>query len=361
MSLRVSYKKQAALGIMLILIILLVIEITARVYDYYYPNCRFIKSEVYSNIDFDLKRRICVENDKLRWNDSPSYLIPNQHYSTINVNSHGFRGEEITKEKSDSTYRIFVIGGSTTFGVGSTADTTTIPGFLQKKFDTMTIGKHIEVVNAGIPKAYSFTEANYIRDKLLDYSPDLLIIYDGWNDIEHNFHDYNKEENKLGETIIRELKRSEYVTANVILKLYFNAKHDSVSKIEFDDSFIDNKVEMWKNVWKEICEVGNDENVDVMIILQPLVGSGKKPLTEEELQHYEHFDHSKLLYNYEKYADAAIQLESSCDKTVDLRGAFDSYSNMIYFDGGHTNDLGNEIIAQKMFELSIPIIMNKLS
>jgi hypothetical protein len=360
MSVRVSYKKQAVVGIMLLLTILLVTEITARIYDYYYPNCRFLKSEVYTNVDFDLKRRICVENDKLLWNNSPLYLIPNQHYSTININSQGFRGEEITKEKPNDTYRIFVIGGSTTFGVGSTSDDTTMPGFLQKKISELTFEKHVEVINAGIPAAYSFTETNYIKNKILDYSPDLLIIYDGWNDIGLDFRDYGADSNELGQKIIREIKRSEYITANVILKWYFNNKYDTTKKIQFDDSFIDKKVEKWKNSWEEICKIGDENNINVIITLQPIVGSGNKPLSSEERDYYEHYGHLDLLIHYEKYANALIELNSTCT-TADLRYVFDNYSQTIYYDSGHVNDFGNEIIAQKIFELIMPTISYNVS
>ena len=50
------------------------------------------------------------------------------------INEHGFRGPEIAKEKPVNTFRVFLVGTSTTFGSGSD-DKTQIFSVLQKKFD----------------------------------------------------------------------------------------------------------------------------------------------------------------------------------------------------------------------------------
>ena len=186
MSVQVSYKKQFVFGFILVLIILSVIEIGMKIYDYYEPNCRFIESDVYIGMSFEQKRDICNDNGKLVWNNNPLRLVPNQHFKTINVNSEGFRGSELQKNPD---YRIFMIGGSTTFGVGTT-DNTTIPSYFEQFVSNDFEKYNVEVINAGIPKAYSFTEKNLIKDKLLNYDPDLLIIYDGWNDLEHEYDQY---------------------------------------------------------------------------------------------------------------------------------------------------------------------------
>ena len=67
------------------------------------------------------------------------------------INSLGFRGAEFSKEKPLGTYRIFIVGGSTTFGTG-VENHNTIPSLLQNfysngKFDDI---KQIEVINTGI-------------------------------------------------------------------------------------------------------------------------------------------------------------------------------------------------------------------
>ena len=132
MSVQVSYKKQTIFFIILILVVLTALEITIRIYDYYDPNCNFVNSDVFSEVDENLKLQICRDNVSLKWEINPLLLIPNQNLDTITVNSDGFRGNELS---SNPDYRIFVIGGSTTFGVGATSDSKTIPYFLQEKMN----------------------------------------------------------------------------------------------------------------------------------------------------------------------------------------------------------------------------------
>jgi len=56
-------------------------------------------------------------------------------------------------------------------------------------------------------------------------------------------------------------------------------------------------------------------------------------------------------------ANALNRLDSSCTKTADLRNIFDGIDKPIFYDVGHTNDLGNKLIAKKLFELSLPLVM----
>ena len=141
---------------MLLLVLLVAVEGLLRVYDYQNPSCLFLETEVFTNLDQDLKRSICWDNNNLKWSYDPYlHLEPNQHYVTINTNQDGFRGKEISLEKPLDTFRVFVVGGSTAFGVGSSSDSSTIPGYLQKQYD-FNSELNVEVINVGIPKAYSY-------------------------------------------------------------------------------------------------------------------------------------------------------------------------------------------------------------
>ena len=43
----------------------------------------------------------------------------------------------------------------------------------------------IHVVNAGVSDATSNSEKILVTKKILDFDPDLIIVYDGWNDSWH--------------------------------------------------------------------------------------------------------------------------------------------------------------------------------
>jgi len=354
MSVQVSYKKQITFFILLILISLTIFEIVVRVYDHSFPNCSFLQSEVYDDVNNELKKDICRDNNSLKWTTEPLRLIPNQNLNTINVNSDGFRGNEL---KKDIDYRIFVIGGSTTFGVGATSDSTTIPFFLQEKINEKFTDKNIEVINAGIPQAYSFTEINLIKEKISTHNPDMLIIYDGWNDLEQDFKSYGLgTDPSFLDKIVRLIGKSDYVTPKVLLTYYFDLKHDNTEVIKFDNSEINEKITLWKNNWKGICDLEVENNFKVIITLQPLVGTGNKILTSEELVYFKKFDGENKIENYNLYLNALNELNSECTGTFNLQNSFDNTSKTIFYDFGHVGDYGNNLIAEDIFKKIIPYI-----
>jgi len=82
--------------------------------------------------------------------------------------------------KPDSTFRIFCLGGSTTAGfpysfVGSFST------FLRDRLKTMFPDKRIEVVNLGVTATNSYTVLDVAKE-LVDYQPDLFLVYDGHNE-----------------------------------------------------------------------------------------------------------------------------------------------------------------------------------
>lgn len=311
MSVQVSYKKQLVFATLLLIIILVLIEGVAKIWWHSIENCAFENSDVYADLPQSLKRQMCVESYQVQF--SPSRIEPNQNFQTININSFGFRGKEITLEKPENTFRIFTVGGSTMLGTGSTSDVTTIPGFLQQKFDETNLGTRIEVINAGVSGAWSQTETNYIKNSLLQFNPDLFIVYDGWN--------------------------------------------DAANLENIPDDEIPERVSQWITRWKEICDLSKQANFETIVTIQPLVGIGNKTLSKDEYEYSIKLQQTKIPQRLELFALALDKLDS-CTKTADLRRSFDGLDMPIYWDYGHMANAGNEIIANKIYDLSLSIIMN---
>ena len=231
----------------------------------------------------------------------------------ININNLGFRGDDFFKIKPDNTYRIFMVGGSTLFGTGATSDDTTIPGYLKNflKYD-----KHpydIEVINAGIQGADSYNELELIKNRLIDLSPDLVIVYDGWNDL-----------------------RAEYLPESI------------------------------SSNWNLMCKLGQQHNFNVIIIIQPIAGFSGKVLTETELEYLKNgknYDNEPLINSLKQYNLYAKNLQQSenCRNGIDLKTVFDKELETIYSDQGHVLDKGNEIITKVIHKELAHIIPLNLS
>lgn len=91
------------------------------------------------------------------------------------INSLGFRGPETTKAKPEGVLRIAAIGDSYTFGHGVGNDDTW-PANLQRALANE--GRRYEVLNFGIPAYDTEQEVRLLRDRVLAYEPDLVLL--GW-------------------------------------------------------------------------------------------------------------------------------------------------------------------------------------
>ena len=232
------------------------------------------------------------------------------------INSYGFRSEEFSKQKPNNTYRIFALGGSSTFGL-EVYDDETWPAYLQKKFDEIDLGVNIEVINAGISAANSGTERKLIEDRIVNFDPDLIIMYDGWNDAGYPIT-WNRPSPSLNESIQN---------------------------------------------WTTVCELGNKKGFDTIITIQPIIGTGDRVLTDHELKYLGNrtFDMKDLQRKLSNYVEFLPELNKVCTKAVDFRGIFDYAQEPVYVDWGHPSSIGYEIIAENVFVYALPVVLEKIN
>ena len=79
------------------------------------------------------------------------------------------------------------------------SNNSTIPSILQKMFDSAELNMDVEVINAGINGSNTTTELELIKSKLINYEPDLIIMYDGWNDLSADYSVLEKNANYASE------------------------------------------------------------------------------------------------------------------------------------------------------------------
>lgn len=101
----------------------------------------------------------------------------------VNINEEGFRNSDKGRTNlSDDGIKIYVFGGSTTFGYGI-EDAFTIPAHLQKRISNVYSDKKIRVFNFGRAYYYSTQELALLLQLLRKgYSFDIAIFIDGWNE-----------------------------------------------------------------------------------------------------------------------------------------------------------------------------------
>ncbi|MFC1523367.1 tetratricopeptide repeat protein [Thermodesulfobacteriota bacterium] len=90
-----------------------------------------------------------------------------------------FNYQEFPREKGPK-YRIFCLGGSATYG-RPYDDTTSFPGWLREFLNEAAPSKEWEVINAG-GMSYAGYRVAALMEELVDYQPDLFIVYTGHNE-----------------------------------------------------------------------------------------------------------------------------------------------------------------------------------
>lgn len=127
-------------------------------------------------------------------------LIPGARHVTrsarISVNSRGFRGREFEVPKPAGVYRIFALGGSTTFGYypSTTGDEWTYPALLEVQLNAVRAPdetSRYEVVNAGAPGYSVRSSIQNFAARILFYEPDMVIVYHNINDLSRYGHEQN--------------------------------------------------------------------------------------------------------------------------------------------------------------------------
>ncbi len=106
------------------------------------------------------------------WELNPGYTS-----DEFNINSHGYRGPELAREK---TFRIVCLGDSVTFG--QPGEKKTYPQVVQKEFANMDTALPVETINAGINGQFSYNMIFRIG-RIMKLKPDVILILAGWNDL----------------------------------------------------------------------------------------------------------------------------------------------------------------------------------
>lgn len=200
-------------------------------------------------------------------------LVKNQENSYWQINEQGFRDRDaLPTTKPQDEIRIFILGGSTAFGYGSSSNETAISDQLEtrlqqrlqqqkqapqiykpdvlpedeearaqalKKPSKLKSGNY-RVINAAVPGYASGNQLAQLALQVLPYKPDLIIVLDGYEDLILSSEETAAQVPQFNEELA---KKSDYVkvTTNKLLKpiedksYLVNVLQDTVLQVEIPD------------------------------------------------------------------------------------------------------------------------------
>ena len=127
-----------------------------------------------------------IEPKDLAWIPHPYltyYPTPNYRKGRTYHNSLGYRNAEFSLQKPAGVYRIVALGGSSTYDIRIEDNDLTFTAQLEKVLNDEYGYQNVEVINAGVPGFNSWEILINLEFRVLDLDPDLVIIYEGTNDV----------------------------------------------------------------------------------------------------------------------------------------------------------------------------------
>lgn len=289
----------------------------------------------------------------------------------ITFNKLGFRGK-IPGEKASNEFRIIVLGGSSVLhGVPLE---NSIPKQIEKLFNKNST-KDVKVYNWGVLAFNSSQELSLLVLEVLNYEPDMVIVYDGGNDVyipksyePRPGYPYNWRLYESGVNFLRRDAKVSQILALLfgksrILNMLFKKRlQQIITKIPKEPEIAQYLSEQWKREIAEgyisnlnkMCLVSRGAGIKFAAFLQPLiyykkplVGKEEKLLRDKEFQNY-------IQEIYREIQSGIITLETESQDSnchfYDLSYIFKGYNQETFWDFVHTDNDGNKYIADKIYE-----------
>ena len=335
-------------------------------------------------------------------------ILPTPNYADtrgVRHNSMGFRrSTEVSLSKPAGTYRIFLMGASTAYGLGGLwphiddgypvlKNTETIDAYLEQMLRAELPGRTVEVINAAITSSWTHHNLIYLNQTILRYQPDMVLFLDGYNDFyfyeeghdQFEGYTYNLPSRViLGEPTIYSLayangwwlfRKSAFVhlvargAGNLRRQL---ARRPARTPIDVEKAVATHQRIFMSNALKMEERSGlilRNEGIVPVFMLQPMLALERdRKLTEVERRLFE-FGINAYLPNYEPFLKRAVESVRTSEaemaarvggEFIDLTGIFKTAEEQIYTDYAHLTPRGNEIAAQHIGERILPLIRRSL-
>lgn len=176
-AIRLPNKSELALGLFSTFLTFLLLEIGARMWlNYMTTPEQYDRYVLFTSLDAT----------EYAWTPHP-YLVyyptPNYQKGLTSHNSLSYRNAEFSLEKPDGVYRIVALGGSSTYDVSIPNNAKIFTAQLENLLHEEYGYQNVQVINAGVPGYNSWEILGNLEFRVLDLDPDLIIIYEGTNDV----------------------------------------------------------------------------------------------------------------------------------------------------------------------------------
>jgi lysophospholipase L1-like esterase len=318
----------------------------------------------------------------------------------VYTNEDGFRipapGYKLPKAKPPRQLRIAVLGGSLT-QLASTFDTT-MPGVLKLLLQRRYPGRDIEVINAGIQSCVSRQSLVQLVTTVVDYHPDMVILYDGGNDIglpftyesrpnfpynfqtmEEAWDEYRQERRAslfriawersyLARALRERFSPSQRKLVPTAEDPFAGTNAVPVSRILSDQSLVRGQISAYLSNWRKVVELSRAYRYKPVCILTPASGGLDEQFALPRMMKSFHLDRQTALdwirafrILYDEAGRQIGELRSAMPDAVFLNMTDDLQPAEKYFwDLAHVYDEANTAIAERIYQAIRPAVEDEL-
>lgn len=343
--------------------------------------------------------------------DDYKNILPARNYVDtrgIVHDAQGFRrAANVSRTKAPGTIRIFLMGGSTAYGLGGLwpflqrdyavlKNKETIDAYLETELARAFPNQKIEVVNAAITSTWTHHSFIYINQSILNYHPDMILFLDGYND--YYFFEPNHDQfasygyNTPAEVIMGAptLKSLAYANGwwlfrksalfHVLGRAAQVAKEALTPKpaqppIAVDSALVAMQQNFRANALKMHRRSGlilRDEGVIPVFMLQPMLVlergrlSAMPPIEKKLFD----FDINSMRPNAEDFYRRAVDIVRTDEQAmtkeigaeyIDLTGIFASAQGQMFTDYVHLTPKANEILAHVVAQKIEPLLSARIA
>ena len=267
---------------------------------------------------------------------------------------------------------IFIFGGSTVEGRGSSSNSTTISAFLENCLNEDQKESRVNVINVGFSGDYSSQQySRLISTVLIHYRPSIVIYLDGRNDAHlalpksyfPEFANYalypisNPMRQETSNNLI--FPTTGQLAKRVVVKLNKLISNTSPSKIlpmpDYSQMNLSQRAEKAASNWKEVSlktkGVTKRKGIHFFHFLQPTLALGKEA---EGSKHFSRFFARMGLSKSSEYLDIIRQFYKIAKRTANQYGHIYDITSVVpedsssYVDSVHYNDESNMLISTKI-------------
>ena len=184
----------------------------------------------------------------------------------VRVNSHGLRDRETSKKKPAGTTRICVVGDSVAFGWG-VGQREMFSEVLERALQRR---RKVEVLNFGVP-AYNMTQiAVVVRQRVLDFDPDLVLVAHSLNDVGEPWYPF-KTDSLLA--LRAEHWLSRYSALGMWVRLQLGSMPGRTGRPNFHQWYNNRLMPSWRDYIRALGDIAAStraRKVPVLVVLLPV-------------------------------------------------------------------------------------------